>query len=300
MLEETATVDRTLLDSIPEFLSFQVMMKATPKQEGGRRIIYIQASDETIDAQGERILRKALEDSAKTFTTYGSLDIDHYTMTGARQGIPNYHEYEIGRPVEVRFDGDKTFVKAELYQGDTPLARNANMVWDSMTKLSPPAAWFPSVGGSVLSKSVVTDSNGMRTPVVNAVRWTNLALSRHPVNQNVPVAQTVPFGALAKCWGAHGLDLSKALTATPASTDVATLNGGAALARQSLDWAPQNYFDFRDRMAGDVRRKRAAPRPEAMIDHAAEHYGLDHAQAAEWTERFMGDLASTRRKRIPA
>lgn len=298
VLAEVARDDQALLDSVPEFLTFEgLMMKATPAQEGDARIIYIQASNETRDAQGERVLRKALQDSAHVFKAYGNLDLDHYSMIGARQGIPNFHEYEIGRPVDVHFEGDRTFVKAALYQGDTPLARNANMVWDSMTKLSPPARWYPSVGGAVLSKAVETDpATGDRVPVVSAVRWTNLALSRTPVNQSVPVAQTVPFAALAKAWNGHGLVLSKTLTAGY-GTDSATLTGGAALRTQSIGRKPSSYFDFRDRLAGDVRAKRAGQTAAAMTQHGTDHYGLDAAQAAEWTERFLADLRSGRTKR---
>lgn len=284
-----------------EFLFVSDLLKATPSEEAGRRFVYVEASNEARDFQGEKVLAKALADSSGYYAKYGNLDIDHYSIIGQRMGLPEPHLFEIGRPAEVQSSGARTFVKGEIYRGDGPLAANANRFWDSLTKIDPPKRWYPSVGGSITARATETDPlTKAETAVICGVRWTNIGFSATPVNPAVPTVSTVPFGILAKCWGATGIDLAKALSATPAGPDVATLTGGAALARQSLDGAPQNYFAFRDRMAGDVRRKRAAPRPEAMIDHAAAHYGLDHAQAAEWTERFMGDLASTRRKRITA
>ncbi|MDR3514883.1 MAG: hypothetical protein P4M00_03645 [Azospirillaceae bacterium] len=282
--------DERLLASVPQFLLIESMFKATPVTEGGRRFIYIQASDESVDSQGERVLCQALERSAGIFRRFGSLDIDHITLLGPHSGVDNYLEYEIGRPVEVQFRDGRTFVKGELYRGAGPIARNANLVWQGLTAVSPPVRWFPSIGGSVLEKAVEMDpQTRRRIAVVKRMRWTNLALSRTPANQNVPVAQTVPFGALAKCWTAAGLDLVKALEAGY-GTDDAALAGGAALRRESLDRGPVRYRDFAEGLAGLIRLGRVVPTPGALIGHATAHYGLDHDRAARWVGRFLADL----------
>jgi hypothetical protein len=283
--------DERMLAAVPDLVCLDfagLVMKATAREEGGDRFIYIVASDETTDAQGERILCKALEASADVFLRYGSLDIDHIVLMGARSGVPDYMEYEIGRPVDVRFEGTRTFVKAQLYKGESRLARNANMVWDSITALHPPARWYPSVGGSSGPKTIEVDPvTKARVPVIKSVRWTNLALSRTPVNQSVPVASAVPVGAFAKAFG--GWAFGKSLEAGY-GTDVAALTGGAALRGQSLDHKVQSYWDFSERIAGDLRKGACGQSEAAMSDHAARTYGLGHAQAVAWCSRFLADL----------
>jgi hypothetical protein len=290
--------DTQLLADIPDFLKIESMFKAIPAEEGGDRFIYFEASNEKVDQQNERVMAKALEDSADHYLKFGNVDLDHYSLLGKPNprtgyvGLPNHELYEIGRPTQVRIEGRRTFVKSQLYSGDTDLAKNANMVWDSMTNLNPPARWYPSVGGAVLAKSVQIDPETKnKIGVVEKVRWTNVALSRTPVNQNLPTAQTIPFDALAKCWGASGLDFAKALEAGY-GTDSASLTGGAALGKQSLDTGkPANYFDFRDRLAGDMRSGLLAkPNARDIVKHCARHFGLSLDEAAEYTERFMRDL----------
>lgn len=284
------------------------MFKAQPAQEGGKRFIYFEASNEKVDQQGESVLAKALEASSEHYLKFGNLDLDHYSLIGKPNpsrgypGIPNPEQYEIGRPVAVRIDGKRTFVKAELYQGDGDLARNANMVWESMTDLNPPARWYPSVGGAVLEKSIRIDPETKnKVAVVEKVRWTNVALSRTPVNQHIPNATTVPFGVLAKSM--NGFVIAKSLT-TGYATDSAGMSGGQALAKQSLDGAESarrgNYFDIRESLAA----KAAASDPsgkkvnaKSLMDHCVKEHGMSHDEAAEHVERFMRDVKSQLTKR---
>lgn len=290
-MNETET-DTALLASVPDQLVITTMLKAHVAEENGHRFVYVEASNEALDAQNEVVMCKALEESADYFKRYGNLDLDHYTQIGARSGVPDYELYEIGRPVDVRIDGRKTFVKGQIYEGEGPVAAKANYFWQSLTQLRPPKRWYPSVGGSVLGKSIEIDpQTKTKRAFVNRVRWTNLGFSLTPVNQAVPPAQVVPFGVLAKCWGAAGLDYSKALEAGY-GTDSGQLTGAGALRRQDLHGSPLSYFDFRERIAEQVRKKRIAnPTGAAIHKHATSHLGLDDDQAAEWTERFMHDLA---------
>lgn len=287
--------DARLLAEVPEMVCVSLMMKATPAEEGGHRYIYVQASDETVDAQGERVMSKALRDSADTFMRYGSLDLDHIVLMGPRSGLKNYMEYEVGRPVEVGFEADRTFVKAELYQGESDLARNANMVWDSLTKLKPAARWYPSVGGASGSKSVRVDPvTKARVPVIESVRWTNLALSRTPCNQSVPVASAIPMGVFAKSLGGFVVQKSDAPAAVGLSagygTDLNTLTGGGALRTQSLDEAVQSYWSFSERLAEDLHKGVCGPDEAAIAEHASRTYGIRHDKATAWTSRFLADL----------
>lgn len=291
------STDESILGAVPEFFGIDLMLKARPSTEGSERFIYVEASREDRDQQGEIVLAKALQDSVDHFTRFGVVDIDHKSMPSvARQyGIDSPEEWAIGQPTEVRFDGGTTFVKAQLYSGDTPMAARANMVWDRLTKLKPAARYYASVGGSVLAKAIRIDpETGDKIPVVTKTRWNNLALTTSPVCQHLEsTASTMPVGVFAKSLG--GFVLSKALEASYA-TDAAAKTGGAALGTQSLDRgqsSPHSYYDFRDMLAkaiknGVVDRMSA----DGLVSYSAGNFGLSHDEAAEWVDRFLGDLKS--------
>lgn len=289
--------DESLLAAVPEFISVGGLLKATPQEEAGRRIIYFEASNEDVDHQNEVILQKALSESSEYYLRHGNIDLSHFTILGPKSGIPNYMEYEIGKPTAVQVNGKRTFVKAELYQGDSPMARNANLVWDSLTRQTPASTWFPSVGGSVLSKSVKIDpKTGEKVAVIDRVRWNNTALDRCPVNKTVPTVSTAPVGTFAKSLG--GFVIAKALEAGY-GTDSAALAGGAAMRKQSLDGVVHSYFDFRNKLAAQMRSGAAGKNPGAreLVTHAAKQFGVSPDQAAEWVERFMRDLKNGLNKR---
>lgn len=281
--------DADLLAAIPDHISLGSMLKATPSEEGSERILYIEASNEGVDHQNEVVLQKALAESAGYFLRHGNIDLSHYTILGPKSGIPNFMEYEIGKPVDVSINGRQTFVKAQLYQGESPMAKNANMVWDSLTRQSPPSRWYPSVGGSVLEKSVKLDpKTGDKIAVVSAVRWNNIALDRCPVNRTVPEVSTVPVGVFAKSLG--GFVITKALEASYA-TDAVGKVGGAAFGTQSLDRGAHSYFDFRHRISDALLKKRARARGRDITTYAMNQLGLSADEAAEWVERFLRDLS---------
>lgn len=284
--------DADLLAACPEFVSFDLLMKATPSTEGDDRIIYVEASREERDQQGEVVLQKALQDSADHFLKFGVVDLDHKSMPAVarQQGIDNPEEWAIGQPVEVKFGPGVTMVKARLYQGDTPLAHRANTVWDGLTKLNPPARYYASVGGAVLGREVKIDPRTKeRVAVITKSRWNNLALSAQPVNQHLSTATTTPIGVFTKSLGGFVVKALEAGTAT----DVSTLTGGAALGKQSLDRKIHSYWDFREALSGAIRASRIKPRPGAMARFASS-LGLDPDSASEFVERFLTDMQHRR------
>lgn len=292
--QSIATSDAALLSAVPDYLCITQMLKATPRIEGGQRFIYIEASNEAEDQEGEVVMAKALADSADFFLKYGNLDIDHLTMIGPKLGIPNSNLYEIGRPVEVKSNGGKTFVKGHIVSGSGVAAEQANSFWSGLVDVNPPQRWYPSVGGAVMGKAVEFDPKTQKKRVViTKTRWANIGFSRTPVNTSVPTVSTVPFGALIKSWGVGGIDLTKALTAGY-GTDSASLSGGGALRTQSLDGTVASYQKFRDDLAGAISGKQAGANPGAsdLVEFSAATYGLSHNQATEWVERFLRDLHS--------
>lgn len=279
------------------FLSFSQCLKATPAEEGGKRYVYLEASNESVDQQGEIVLARALEESAEHYLKYGNIDLDHITQIGPKAGIADHHLYEIGRPVEVKIDNNRTFVKGQIIQGEGPVAAKANQFWESITEVEPPQRWYPSVGGSILEDDYDIDPETKRKRrLITKVRWTNIGLSRTPANSEVPEISVVPIGALAKCWGAGGLDITKALEAGYGS-DSASLTGGGALRRQSLYGAPINYWDFRHQLSVALLRHKVSGSAGDLADYAVKEYGLSRSEAAEWVERFLRDLSFNYDKR---
>src|SRR5690606_15077846 len=100
----TMISDEHLLASVPDYISVGGLLKASPAEEGGERLLYIEASNEDVDHQNEVVLQKALAESADYYLRHGNVDLSHYTLIGPKAGIANFLEYEIGKPVEVRVD----------------------------------------------------------------------------------------------------------------------------------------------------------------------------------------------------
>lgn len=304
--EQQMNSDALLLAAVPAMISVTDLLKATPVQDGGDRFIYLEASNESLDQQGEVVLAKALAESAQYFLKFGNLDIDHYTQIGAKAGIPNYELFEIGRPIDVKVENGTTFVKGQIYSGSGAAADKANAFWASLTELNPPARWYPSVGGAVLEKAVVIDpETKARKAVIKKVRWSNIGFSKTPVNADLATVQTVPFGALTKSFCPLGgcFDLSKsegfdagAVLSAGYGTDSATLTGGAAIRKQSLQKGVLSYWDFRDAMAGAIRSRKVGAQPADMVKFAMAEFGLSPDKAAISVERFLGDLQNARSK----
>ena len=77
------------------------------------------------------------------------------------------------------------------------------------------------------------------------------------------------------------------------------LAGGASMRKQSLDGVVHSYFDFRNKLAAQMRSGAAGKNPGAreLVTHAAKQFGVSPDQAAEWVERFMRDLKNGLNKR---
>lgn len=273
-----------------------LLFKATPQTEGDRRFVYCEPSTENWDQQRERILRQALLDSADHFLKFGNIDTDHATMIGGKLGLSPEESRlrEIGRPVEI-IRGPKIVVRGEIYRGDTPAAKEANYFWSTLTEMTPPKRWYPSVGG----RNAVRDCTD-KGCVIKAFKWVNLGFAKEPVNDSVaPV----------------GLDLDafvKAITAG-GGTDSASLAGGAALRRESLHPHPVTAVP-----GGEPRHRAAAAeylreltaggrcdhqRPPHALPKLIEHFqrckGMDGDQArraAQTLIRAVADRVKARKE----
>lgn len=266
-----------------------LLLKATPSEEAGERVIYCEASNETVDFQREVVLQTALADSMEYMLAKGNFDIDHVTMTGAKAGIPDYLLYEIGHPTDVSFRDGRTFVKGIIFKGEGRAAERANQFWSSLTDISPPARWFPSVGGHIMARDVSIDPlTKSRVVKVSKVLWNNIGFSKNPINHHVNTAQTVPLDVFSKCFRPDGcLDLRKALEAGY-GTDSATLTDGAALRTQSLDTQVQATLPaFTPEAAREAMARRLHPR--ALAEFLMKTYGLPESEALDHARSFLRD-----------
>ena len=275
------------------YLCISGLLKARPAEEAGQRMLYMEASNEAIDLQGDRVLAKSLSDSADHFLRYGNLDLDHRTLIPPRGPGDNPYLWEIGRPIDAKIDGTATYVKAQLFTGEGQMADNANMVWDSLTRINPPARWYPSVGGQILERADEIDPmTKARVSLIVNVRWTNIGLSRNPVNPAVPSVATVPIGTLAKCCTPGGIDLAKALAAGY-GTDAARLADGAALRVQALDPALQGTLPGPLTLPDDAAVSEWLAqrlRPAALAHELEARYGFPPSEALAMARRFLRDV----------
>jgi len=234
MDESTSTEEQTegVMESMMADDPFQVdagqfMLKATAREEDGKRFIYTEPSNENQDAQNERVMRKALAASAEHYLKFGNIDIEHLTLVGQKHGMSpiEAESYEIGLPIEVKTE-PKILVKGEVYQG----REKSDWFWKTLTAQTPAKRWYPSVGGRV-DPSGKTCRDG--TCVVKAVLWTNIGFAKEPVNRTVKAVSLLPLD-----------DFLKAVTAGY-GTDVATFTGGRALQLQSIHGKPiKQTLDF--------------------------------------------------------
>lgn len=263
-------------------------MKAIPIEEGGQRIIYCEASNESVDAQGEQVMQKALSDSMEYFLARGNFDIDHITMTGAKQGIADYLTYEIGRPTEIKFRDGKTMVKGIIYSGAGVAAEKANQFWSSLTEINPPKRWFPSVGGSVQASEIaINPDTKSKQRKITKVRWSNIGFSQQPVNQEVASVQTVPMEVFAKSWAADGF-FAKTLEAGY-GTDAASLTSAGAFRTQSL----HGYTDYRDQVSRLILDGVISARN--LTTESITRFGLAPDKALSWANQFLTDLKHRRK-----
>jgi hypothetical protein len=168
---------------------------------GGRRVVEVQASSETVDFDGDCILQKALLGSASSFIARGHLDIDHISELGARYGIPNPESYIVGKPLEVKdIGGGNTSVVGEIARNVRPVhtsRKSQDDFWDSLQPGST-VKWLSSVYGyptdMVDCRDVqCTDNYGedIRRFLIKGFDWRSLAFTETPKNTQLKNAARV-------------------------------------------------------------------------------------------------------------
>jgi len=184
-------------------------------EENGQWIVYLQASNEMKDQDGETVEIGALKKAADYFLSHGVLSWDH------KHKVTHDPGFIIGEPLDVKFTANnETLVKGFLYKSNDI----AQKVWKNIK--SGARRIGASIGGGILQKAEST---------IKQVVWDETALTHKPVNDGtLGNVQIVPFEAFAK-----------ALTAG-SGVDAAVFTGGRALSPESLQGSTVDVIPMSD------------------------------------------------------
>lgn len=218
--------------------------------EHGNPIVLIEASNENLDYDGERVMRSALMNSKGYFMKNGVISYDHKHLPSPDNfrwdPTWNAEKYIIGKPIEV-FEGEgndgkpAVKVKAVLYKSNDISKEIIKKLSDGATTVK------ASVGGRKVKKAQIMDKKSyMDTPTIVKVDWDEVALTYKPVNQTLGPTTLSPK------------EFVKALT-VGSSANPADMTGGNTLQAESLEPEPISALLF-DIRSGKIDKKTA-------IDH---------------------------------
>ena len=161
--------------------------------EKGRRTVWVEASNQEPDSEGDVILQSALLGSAEYFLDQGHIDIDHISEIGARLSPPvrDPSAFIIGKPISVEdAGGGRTAVVWELGKG-----AKAEEFWSSLLS-GEGLPWRASIYGFPLDGGITECQSsycamGATRYLVKAIQWKSLAMTQHPVNDAIRGAAKV-------------------------------------------------------------------------------------------------------------
>jgi hypothetical protein len=201
------------------FLTMNFLRKGNYKTDAeGNFYFDVEASNENLDLEQQRVLQRALMDSKDYFLSNGVISKDHLhkQFDGRGQQVTD-EDYVIGEPIDVYTDGKSTRVKGKLYQKNPHAQKFIQLLESGSTRVK------ASVGG-ILPKVVnMTDGTGK----VVSVLWNDLALTIAPVNYTV-----APASGIAK--SLSSLEFVKSLSAGYGS-NTADFTGGRALIPEDVE-----------------------------------------------------------------
>ena len=195
---------RLLLETVNPFyspFSGSVLVKA--EEKAGKWLVYLQASNEGVDQENERIFCKALQGARDWYLAHGVISWDH------KHKLLHDPKYIIGEPLDVAFTkSNETLVQGFLYQKN----EIAKSVWRNIE--SGAQKLGASVGGGILAKSERD---------IQRIIWDETAITHKPVNDGtLGTVRVIPFAEFAKALMAGS------------GVDAGAFTGGRALTRESL------------------------------------------------------------------
>ena len=217
----------------PFYAPFAEVLLIKGVEENGQWIVYLEASNELKDQDGEVVDQAALKKAADYYLSHGVISWDH------KHKQTNDPEFIIGEPLDVQFtDEGKTLVKGWLYQQN----EKAKKVWNNIR--SKAKRLGASIGGGILAKA---------EDHIRKVIWDEVAITHKPINDGtLGGVQLIPFAAFAKAVsfseGTTSLEeFIKALTAG-SGVDASQFTGGRALTPESLQGSTVKYVVRKDEL----------------------------------------------------
>jgi hypothetical protein len=201
------------------FLQMELKKGSLGTDEKGNWVFDVEASNENLDFEGQRVLKAALLNSKDYFLTNGVVSKDHLHQRVHKGGKILYDEsYVIGEPKKVYVQDGKVRVQGCLYKSNEYAQEFARLLNDNSTRVK------ASVGG-LFPKVVKRKENGVEVGNVVSVLWNDLALTIAPVNPTVGPAVLVK--------SLSSFEFVKSLSAGY-GTDAATFSGGRALQKEDV------------------------------------------------------------------
>ena len=202
------------------FLQMQ-LAKSLERDLDGNVIFTVEASNENLDIEGQRVLQAALLNTKDYFLKSGVVSKDHKHRKMNKNGTFDIDEdYVIGEPMDVFVDGTSTLVRGKLYVDNEYAQKFIKLLDAGSSRVK------ASVGGLVPRVKKVLE-NGREVGNIESVLWDDLALTIAPVNPTVE-----PAVSMAK--SLTSVEFVKALSAGY-GTDSAAFTGGRALQKEDVE-----------------------------------------------------------------
>lgn len=216
MRETLEKIDNPFYSPFPDS---SVLIKA--EEQNDKWIVYMQASNEIRDQEGDIIEMSALKKARDYYLSHGVLSWNH------QHKLKQDPKYIVGEPMDVEFTSkNETILKGFLYK-ENDIAQNImKNIRSGAKKLG------ASIGGGILHKS--------QDKKVSAVIWDETAITHCPVNDGtLGNVQIVPFA-----------EFMKALTAG-SGVDASSFSGGRAMTPESMQGATVEMIGNRSRLEWD-------------------------------------------------
>ena len=195
----------------------------------GNPIVVIEASNENLDYDGERVLRTALMNSYEYFMENGVISYDHkHLQRDPDDPTWTAEKYIIGKPLDAwegEDDNGRPVVKVKAV-----LSRSNEIAKQIITKLKDGLGTVKaSVGGRRVTKANMMDTTTFQdVPTIISVDWDEVALTHKPVNQTL--------GATMLSYPPS--DFVKSMTAGSSADPNNMGNSGNTLQVQSMEAEP--------------------------------------------------------------
>jgi hypothetical protein len=151
--------------------------KALGTDTNGNYVFEVEASNEDLDLDQQKVLQTALLQSQEHFLSHGVISKDHlHSVLDDKGHIIRDEQYVIGEPLKVFTKGTRTFIRGILYKSNKYAQEFIRLLKDGSTRIK------ASIGGlfPTIKKNTVTE-----------FLWNDVALTIAPVNTTVTPAVLV-------------------------------------------------------------------------------------------------------------